>query len=161
MTDLTDRQREILVYLVSFLRSFQRPPTLREIGQDMEIGSTNGVNDHLVALEKKGYIRREGYRARSIRILRDADGHPVDGARVVPDRSELAGRVYYPTPDLTGAGQEGTGADGLFLYVHTGADAEAFRLSVEGAEGYLPRNVGASPGWGLVLTVYPGRFPPP
>lgn len=91
----------------------------------------------------------------------DADGRPVAGVRVVPDRSELAGRVYYPTPDFTGAGQEGTGADGLFVYVHTGVDAETFRLSVEGAEGYLPRNVGASPGWGLVLTVHPGTFPPP
>jgi hypothetical protein len=91
----------------------------------------------------------------------DMDGNPVAGVRVAPDRSELAGRFYYPSADLGGAGQEGTGPDGLFVYVHSGGDAETFRLSVEGAEGYLPRNVGASPGWGLVLTMYPGQFPPP
>ena len=33
------------------------PPTLREIGAHMGIKSTNGVNDHLRALERKGYLR--------------------------------------------------------------------------------------------------------
>ena len=91
----------------------------------------------------------------------DMDGRPVAGVRVTPDRSELADRVYYPAADLSGVGQDGTGEDGLFLYVHSAADAETFRLSVEGAEGYVPRNAGAAPGWGLLLTVYPGAHPPP
>jgi hypothetical protein len=91
----------------------------------------------------------------------DADGRPVAGARVTPDRAELADRFYYPNADFSGVGQDGTGPDGLFVYVHSGADAETFRLSVEGADAYTPRNVGAAPGWGLMLTVYPGSFPPP
>ncbi|NMO18228.1 carboxypeptidase regulatory-like domain-containing protein [Pyxidicoccus fallax] len=91
----------------------------------------------------------------------DANGHPVAGMRVTLDRSELADRVYYPTADFSGVGQDGTGADGLFLYVHSAGDAETFRLSVDGADTYVPRNVGAAPGWGLVLTVYPGQHPPP
>lgn len=91
----------------------------------------------------------------------DADGRPVAGARVKPDRDDLADRVYYPTPDFSAVTQDGTDADGLFLYVHTGADADTFRLSVDGADAYTPRNVGAAPGWGLFLTVYPGTYPPP
>ncbi|QSQ21006.1 carboxypeptidase regulatory-like domain-containing protein [Pyxidicoccus parkwayensis] len=91
----------------------------------------------------------------------DADGHPVSGARVTLDRDDLADRVYYPTTDFNSVTQEGTDADGLFLYVHTGADAETFRLSVDGADAYVPRNVGAAPGWGLFLTVFPGNYPPP
>lgn len=91
----------------------------------------------------------------------DADGRPVAGARVALDRSEPGDRVYYPTTDFSAVSQGGTDADGLFLYVHTGADAETFRLSVDGTDAYVPRNVGAAPGWGLVLTVYPGSFPPP
>lgn len=91
----------------------------------------------------------------------DADGRPVAGARVKPDRDDLADRVYYPTPDFSAVTQDGTDADGLFLYVHTGADADTFRLSVDGADAYTPRNVGAAPGWGLFLTVYPGSYPPP
>ncbi|QDE65821.1 hypothetical protein BHS09_01695 [Myxococcus xanthus] len=91
----------------------------------------------------------------------DASGHPVAGAKVAPDGEALAGRIYYPTADLQGANQEGTDPDGLFVYVHSGADAEAFLLSVTGTDGYVPRNVGVAPGWGLVLTVHPGLHPPP
>ena len=108
--------------------------------------------------DKAGTLRDAGF---VLGRVVDADGNPVAGVRVTPDRSELAGRVYYPTPDFSGVGQDGTGADGLFLYVHSAGDAETFLLSVDGAEGYTPRNAGAAPGWGLLLTVYPGQHPPP
>lgn len=45
------------------------PPTLREIGREMRITSTNGVNDHLRALERKGMIRiRDGAISRGIQL---------------------------------------------------------------------------------------------
>ncbi|WP_426756433.1 carboxypeptidase regulatory-like domain-containing protein [Myxococcus sp. Y35] len=91
----------------------------------------------------------------------DAAGLPVAGAKVAPDREDLAGRIYYPSADFSTAGQAGTGPDGLFVYVHSGLDADTFLLSVEGLEGYVPRNVGVAPGWGLVLTLHPGLYPPP
>ncbi|WP_205522864.1 carboxypeptidase regulatory-like domain-containing protein [Myxococcus eversor] len=90
----------------------------------------------------------------------DENGQPRAGVRVVPDRSELTERIYYPTADLNGVNQVGTSADGLFLYVHTAGDAETFRLGVEGEEAYVARNVAVAPGWGLVLTLYPGLHPP-
>ena len=43
------------------------PPTLREIGAHMGIRSTNGVNDHLRALERKGYLTREDMKSRALR----------------------------------------------------------------------------------------------
>jgi repressor LexA len=43
------------------------PPTLREIGARMGIRSTNGVNDHLRALERKGYLTREDMKSRALR----------------------------------------------------------------------------------------------
>jgi repressor LexA len=58
MRDLTDRQREALRCIVESIEDRMMPPTLREIGNQMGIKSTNGVNDHLKALEKKGYIKR-------------------------------------------------------------------------------------------------------
>ncbi len=90
----------------------------------------------------------------------DASGAPVAGARVVLDRSDLEQRIYYPAPDFQSANQDATSATGLFLYVHSGAAAETFSLSVQGAEDYLPRNAGAIPGSGLVLTLYPGSTAP-
>ncbi len=43
------------------------PPTLREIGAEMKIRSTNGVSDHLRALERKGYLSREDMKSRALR----------------------------------------------------------------------------------------------
>ncbi len=90
----------------------------------------------------------------------DASGRPVAGARVRLDRGELAGRLYYPSEDLASTTQTGTSASGLFLYVHSGADAETFQLTLHGTEAYAWRNAGAMAGRGLVLTVFPGRHAP-
>ncbi|MBK6915942.1 MAG: transcriptional repressor LexA [Deltaproteobacteria bacterium] len=65
--DLTDRQRQALEYITDCLSARGYPPTLREIGEHMGIRSTNGVNDHLKALERKGYLVREELKSRALR----------------------------------------------------------------------------------------------
>lgn len=67
---LTPRQAQILAFIADHLFEAGYPPTLREIGDCVGIKSTNGVNDHLKALEKKGFIERAPMRSRGIRILR-------------------------------------------------------------------------------------------
>lgn len=64
---LTERQREILDFITSSITERGYPPTLREIGEHFGIRSTNGVNDHLKALEKKGHLRREDLKSRAMR----------------------------------------------------------------------------------------------
>lgn len=61
---LTDRQREVLGFYVRHWAEHGRLPTVREAGQRFGIKSTNGVNDHLIALARKGYLhhRRPPYR---------------------------------------------------------------------------------------------------
>ncbi len=54
----TERQLKVLDFIRSHAAANGYPPTLREIGKHMGIRSTNGVNDHLRALERKGLIRR-------------------------------------------------------------------------------------------------------
>ena len=66
---LTDRQREILEFITQSIRERGYPPTLREIGVHFGIKSTNGVNDHLRALEKKGYLEREDLKSRALRPM--------------------------------------------------------------------------------------------
>jgi len=60
---LTDRQKEIYDFLLRMIREKGYAPSIPEIGKQFKIASTNGVSDHLKALEKKGYIRRVGKRA--------------------------------------------------------------------------------------------------
>jgi repressor LexA len=64
---LTKRQQLVLDFIASSITERGFPPTLREIGEHFGIRSTNGVNDHLKAIEKKGYLRREDLKSRAMR----------------------------------------------------------------------------------------------
>lgn len=82
---LTQRQRDILDFITASIVERGFPPTLREIGEHFKIRSTNGVNDHLKALEKKGHLRREDLKSRAMRPVLPGGGD------VVPmRRAELA-----------------------------------------------------------------------
>src|SRR5438477_3216085 len=69
MQGLTHRQQMVLEYIRRSITDRGFPPTLREIGAFMGIRSTNGVNDHLRALERKGYLRREDMKSRALRVV--------------------------------------------------------------------------------------------
>src|SRR5690349_6222536 len=82
---LTQRQREILDFISASIAERGFPPTLREIGEHFHIRSTNGVNDHLKALEKKGHLRREDLKSRAMRpVLPDGSGELIPMARLQP-----------------------------------------------------------------------------
>src|ERR1041384_3313553 len=69
MQGLTKRQEQTLDYIRQSIEQRGYPPTLREIGEYMGIRSTNGVNDHLRALERKGYLSREDMKSRALRLV--------------------------------------------------------------------------------------------
>lgn len=91
---LTHRQQQALDFISSCLDDNGYPPTLREIGEHMGIKSTNGVNDHLKALERKGYLVREELKSRALRPV-DAMG---DSGRKV--EVPILGRVAAGQPIL-------------------------------------------------------------
>lgn len=93
---LTKRQQSILEFIIESIRDMGYPPTIAEIGGAFGISSTNGVNDHLIALEKKGYIERSS-KARDIRVTdKAAAGLYNQDAMVLP----LVGHVAAGTPIL-------------------------------------------------------------
>ena len=63
LPSLTTRQRQIYDFIAKAMREKGYAPSIHEIGRRFKIASTNGVSDHLKALEKKGYLRRVGKRA--------------------------------------------------------------------------------------------------
>lgn len=65
--ELTPRQAAVLQFVIECIRDRGCPPTIAEIGQEFGIASTNGVNDHLKALARKGYIERSS-KARGLRV---------------------------------------------------------------------------------------------
>ena len=86
---LTDRQEEILTFIQRYIETQGYPPTIREIGTAFGIRSTNGVNDHLKALERKGYVARGELKSRALTVLdggRSATGGTAS-QRSVPGRA--------------------------------------------------------------------------
>jgi len=66
---LTDRQEKILAFIKKSIQEQGYPPTIREIGEHFGIRSTNGVNDHLKALERKGYLLRGELKSRALSVI--------------------------------------------------------------------------------------------
>jgi repressor LexA len=66
MDALTDRQKDILRFIAHATEERGFPPTIREIGEEFSIRSTNGVNDHIKALERKGYLSRCDLQSRTL-----------------------------------------------------------------------------------------------
>ncbi|HZX94418.1 MAG TPA: transcriptional repressor LexA [Myxococcales bacterium] len=66
---LTERQDKILSFIKKSIQDQGYPPTIREIGEHFGIRSTNGVNDHLKALERKGYLMRGELKSRALSVI--------------------------------------------------------------------------------------------
>ena len=86
-TELTPRQQNILDFVHEFQQSHGYPPSIREIGEFFGIRSTNGVSDHLRALERKGFLSRNGHLSRSLQVVRD-DMRAAPETRFVPEAEE-------------------------------------------------------------------------
>ena len=122
---LTARQREILDFVRNFMTRVGYPPTVREIGSHFGF-VPRSVFDHLKALERKGYLRRDPAKSRSLQLL-DASLSP--SARTSSYRElPILGRVAAGQPLLSDQNLEGTSV----VPQDWVNDDEAFLLKVQG-----------------------------
>jgi repressor LexA len=85
---LTDRQQNVYDFIRDKIINRGYGPTVREIGEKMDISSPNGVMCHLKALEKKGMIKRDANKSRAIELT-ESPASRAKSIAVMP----LAGRV--------------------------------------------------------------------
>jgi repressor LexA len=94
---LTDRQARILDYIREVTRERSYPPSVREIGEAVGLSSSSTVHNHLNQLERRGLIRRDPSKSRTVQLV-EASGrgerHPAGVA--IP----LVGHVAAGTPIL-------------------------------------------------------------
>lgn len=130
--ELTDRQIEVLEFIIEHIQGTGFPPTIREIGEELQIKSTNGVNDHLKALEKKGYLSREDAKSRAIRPVFTPHGIPfgedvpvLENVHSIP----IVGRIAAGSPiaAIENADDHVTLGEGLI-----GKPTDVFGLVVRG-----------------------------
>lgn len=103
MQGLTGRQEQTLDFIRKSIEERGYPPTLREIGEYMGIRSTNGVNDHLRALERKGYLRREDMKSRALKLVAGMGAELSSAAKANDDdivEVQVLGRVAAGLPLL-------------------------------------------------------------
>lgn len=130
---LTERQKQVLGFIQEWTKAKGYPPTFREIAEKMGIRSTNGVSDHLKALEKKGYLQRDDLKSRALRpVLKEIS---IDGMIDTPTVPEdlvsvhVLGRCAAGVPMLATEQIEDTvRVDRFFLGTHR----EVFALRVHG-----------------------------
>lgn len=103
MKGLTQRQRQILDFISESVKVRGYPPTIREIGDQMDIRSTNGVNDHLKALERKGFLLRDDLKSRAMRPT-DPDDVEVEEVDVVLEVVSPSNLVEVPLLGRVAAG---------------------------------------------------------
>src|SRR5688572_29806274 len=68
MKGLTGKQQRVLDVIRQAMRDKGQPPTVREIGSEIGVLSSCTVQRHLDALERKGFIKRDRYKYRSIEL---------------------------------------------------------------------------------------------
>ncbi len=155
MDGLTERQLEVLRFIARQIEDAGYPPTIREIGEALEIRSTNGVNDHLKALERKGYLTRDPVKSRALiptpqardlfgdgaarpsNVIPFAKGSTKPGGRLV--EIPIVGRVAAGQPILAQERIEDTVQVDSFLL---GTNKRVYGLRVQGdsmiGDGILP-----------------------
>lgn len=105
MEELPRRQRDVLEFIAECVEERGVPPTYREIGDALGIGSTNGVADHVKALIRKGYLEKVGDgTARGLRLTNRARQSLPDTISEVP----LVGMVAAGAPILAEENHETT-----------------------------------------------------
>ncbi len=70
MTDLNKRERAILKFIDKQIKDKGYPPSVREIGKAVDLSSTATVHTYLAKLSKKGYIKKEDQKGRTLRVLK-------------------------------------------------------------------------------------------
>ena len=103
---LTERQGEILKCIILNKEKFGYPPSIPEIQRKFSFKSPNAVQDHLEALERKGYISRHAHKARGIEVLvyTASNENNKSNALQIP----LVGEISAGRPILAQENIEGT-----------------------------------------------------
>ena len=81
MKGLTTRQKEVLEYIGQYQTQRGFPPAVRDIARHFNLVSAAGVHKHIKALVRKGFLAKENFLSRSIRVI-GAHG-PADARQTV------------------------------------------------------------------------------
>ena len=139
---LTKKQKAVLSCIENCIAEKGYGPTVREICQELGLSSPSTVHVHLNSLEKKGYIKRDAMKSRSITLAHDPENEiDSDNFPVFPEQGDVIRPAFSKTIDVPLVGNVAAGipilaeeniTDVLSLPVDIVGDSASFMLSVRG-----------------------------
>ena len=106
MDELTKKQKKILRFIEKFSSENHYPPTFKEIADKFEI-TIGTVQDHISALNRKGYLKREKDKARGFKVVKNSDGVKSHKAKKDIELIPLYGNVAAGEPIFANDNIEG------------------------------------------------------
>ena len=94
---LTERQTRILDYIRYVTKVRNYPPSVREIGEAVGLSSSSTVHNHLNQLERRGLIKRDPSKSRTVQLTADIE---LDQERRSAVSVPIVGNVAAGTPIL-------------------------------------------------------------
>ncbi|AWW36008.1 repressor LexA [Streptomyces cadmiisoli] len=125
--ELTSRQAAIVRYITETVARLGYPPSMREIGEAVNLASTSSVAHQLMALERKGVLYRDPHRPRAYRV-RSAWAPDLGSRSEAPVEVPLVGRIAAGAPLLA----EEMIEDVYSLPRQIVGDGDLFALTVSG-----------------------------
>jgi len=92
--ELNKREKAILKYIEKQVNENGYPPSVREIGKGVGLSSTATVHTYITGLEKKGYIKKENQKGRTLKLLKGG----LDGQQKIQDKPVYSGKELVDVP---------------------------------------------------------------
>ncbi|MCW7940812.1 LexA family transcriptional regulator [Streptomyces hygroscopicus] len=125
--ELTSRQQDIVRFITDTVQRQGYPPSMREIGQAVNLASTSSVAHQLMTLERKGVLYRDPHRPRAYRV-RSTWAPDLAGNATAAVDVPLLGRIAAGAPLLA----EEMVEDVYALPRQLVGEGEMFALTVSG-----------------------------
>lgn len=93
---LNKREKAILKYIEKQININGYPPSVREIGKAVDLKSTATVHGYIAALEKKGYIKKESQKGRTLKLLKG--GVQDDNQKTMFDKDVYSSKEMVDVP---------------------------------------------------------------
>ena len=137
--ELTDREKDILTFIEKQVKTNGYPPSVREIGKFVGLSSTATVHGYITKLEKKGYIRKENQKGRTLKLLKGAKGENKEKNSTSPEGKNLYSEkelVEVPIVGKITAGEPILAVENVTdtfpIPIDFVGNSEAFMLTVRG-----------------------------
>ncbi len=132
---LNEKAQAIYDYILRYAGERGYPPTIREIGEEFGISSTNGVRHYLTVLERKGYVRRDKRISRGLELLEPTSAGRVRTAGAVAAAGAVLDRAARGIVSPLHAGRAVSAPQGIPILGRVAAGTPT--LAEENVEGHL------------------------